>query len=59
MKKVKLAQKKAETSGPENMKRTQPVISSSSLAKPRGQSAKGKTTTSSDSMVGASGLTIN
>lgn len=56
MKKVKTAQKKSEMSGLENIKRTQPVVSSGSLAKTRAGSAKGKTST--DNMMGSSGLTL-
>jgi hypothetical protein len=54
MKKVKMAQKKSESAGHDNLKRTQPVVSQPSLAKPRANSK----TASGDQLVGASGLTV-
>ena len=55
MKKVKIAQKKSESTGHESQKRTQPVVSHTSLAKPRANSK----TASGENLIGASGLTLH
>ena len=57
MKKVKMAQKKADSKSGENFKRTQPVTRGGSLAKARSGSAKAHA--SSDNAMGASGLSLH